>query len=453
MSTPSSSIGAGRRCVEQREHVHERGLAGAALADDRDALALADVEAHAPSARRTGSGRGRTTCGRPVTEMIGRHGALMVSPVWAVCSGTPPDSRRRPSDASPAGGHLAYCDRGTAACRVRRTRRARFAADWAHDPHDAGSTGCRDPHPRLPRGSAMWSPRSSSSPAAFMPVPRRGVPAEQATRVCARDRRRPRSSCRSVAAGPSPVLAACLACYGVAAASRAPLAPGVVLAAAHRDVRGRRRASARRTTSSSRPSRDGRRRRCSACSRRSAGLRSADVPVRGHGRVRRGRRRRDAARGASTSTAITERAERAEQTREAEAQRRVTEERLRIARDLHDAVAHQISVISLNAGVASTSLESRPEKARGGARDDPRGVADGARRDRRPARGAAQRRRTTLAHGARGRAAAGLDRLDELVAAVRRRRASTSATRRRGRRSRSSDRRRTRSPTASSRRG
>ncbi|WP_458041781.1 MULTISPECIES: sensor histidine kinase [Bacteria] len=61
---------------------------------------------------------------------------------------------------------------------------------------------------------------------------------------------------------------------------------------------------------------------------------------------------------------MTERARRAEKTREAEAQRQITEERLRIARDLHDAVAHQISVISLNAGVASTSLETRPEKTR-----------------------------------------------------------------------------------------
>jgi signal transduction histidine kinase len=60
--------------------------------------------------------------------------------------------------------------------------------------------------------------------------------------------------------------------------------------------------------------------------------------------------------------AITERAERAEETREAEARRRVSEERLRIARDLHDTVAHQIAVISLNAGVASSSLES-PEQA------------------------------------------------------------------------------------------
>lgn len=62
--------------------------------------------------------------------------------------------------------------------------------------------------------------------------------------------------------------------------------------------------------------------------------------------------------------AMTERAERAERTREAEAQQRVAEERLRIARDLHDTVAHRISVISLNAGVASGALEDRPERAR-----------------------------------------------------------------------------------------
>lgn len=62
--------------------------------------------------------------------------------------------------------------------------------------------------------------------------------------------------------------------------------------------------------------------------------------------------------------AMTDRAERAEQSRDDEARRRVTEERVRIARDLHDVVAHQISVISLNAGVASSALETRPERAR-----------------------------------------------------------------------------------------
>lgn len=62
--------------------------------------------------------------------------------------------------------------------------------------------------------------------------------------------------------------------------------------------------------------------------------------------------------------AVTERAERAEQTREAEARRRVSEERLKIARDLHDVVAHQIAVISLNAGVASSAIDNRPDKAK-----------------------------------------------------------------------------------------
>ena len=62
-------------------------------------------------------------------------------------------------------------------------------------------------------------------------------------------------------------------------------------------------------------------------------------------------------------TAITDRALRAEQTRESEARRRVAEERLRIARDLHDVVAHQIAVINLHAGVASAAVGSRPDEA------------------------------------------------------------------------------------------
>ncbi|MFK3679086.1 sensor histidine kinase [Microbacterium sp. NPDC090218] len=73
----------------------------------------------------------------------------------------------------------------------------------------------------------------------------------------------------------------------------------------------------------------------------------------------------DAARSRREFIAVmTERTERAERSREEEARRRVTEERVRIARDLHDVVAHQISVISLNAGVASSALETRPERAR-----------------------------------------------------------------------------------------
>jgi signal transduction histidine kinase len=58
-----------------------------------------------------------------------------------------------------------------------------------------------------------------------------------------------------------------------------------------------------------------------------------------------------------------ERAERAERTREEEAQRRVTDERLRIARELHDVLAHHIAVVNVQAGVAQHLLESDPKAA------------------------------------------------------------------------------------------
>ena len=61
--------------------------------------------------------------------------------------------------------------------------------------------------------------------------------------------------------------------------------------------------------------------------------------------------------------AITDRAVRAENTREAVARQRVAEDRLAIARDLHDVVAHQIAVINLHAGVASSALLARPDDA------------------------------------------------------------------------------------------
>ncbi|MFC4053753.1 sensor histidine kinase [Actinomadura syzygii] len=51
--------------------------------------------------------------------------------------------------------------------------------------------------------------------------------------------------------------------------------------------------------------------------------------------------------------AISEEAARAERAREEEARRRVAEERLRIARDLHDLLAHSITVIGVQAGAAA----------------------------------------------------------------------------------------------------
>ena len=61
--------------------------------------------------------------------------------------------------------------------------------------------------------------------------------------------------------------------------------------------------------------------------------------------------------------AVRERARRAEQTREEEARRRVAEERMRIARDLHDVVAHHIAVINVHAGLAEHTIRTRPEQA------------------------------------------------------------------------------------------
>ncbi|WP_410791836.1 sensor histidine kinase [Kribbella sp. C-35] len=59
--------------------------------------------------------------------------------------------------------------------------------------------------------------------------------------------------------------------------------------------------------------------------------------------------------------AVRARAEHAERTREEEARLRVTEERMRIARDLHDAVAHHMAVANAQAGTAAHLLESNPE--------------------------------------------------------------------------------------------
>ncbi|GAA3834526.1 histidine kinase [Sphaerisporangium flaviroseum] len=63
-------------------------------------------------------------------------------------------------------------------------------------------------------------------------------------------------------------------------------------------------------------------------------------------------------------SAVEERARRAEQTREEEAERRVMEERLRIARELHDVLAHHIALINVQAQVASHVMDDEPRQAR-----------------------------------------------------------------------------------------
>jgi len=63
------------------------------------------------------------------------------------------------------------------------------------------------------------------------------------------------------------------------------------------------------------------------------------------------------------AAALRERAERAEQALAEEARRQVVEERLRIARELHDVVAHHIAVINVQAGVATHLVREDPVAA------------------------------------------------------------------------------------------
>jgi signal transduction histidine kinase len=70
---------------------------------------------------------------------------------------------------------------------------------------------------------------------------------------------------------------------------------------------------------------------------------------------------------ASVSEAIRGRRERAAEfgrVRREEARRRASEERLRIARELHDVLAHNISLMNVQAGVALHLMDEKPEQAR-----------------------------------------------------------------------------------------
>jgi signal transduction histidine kinase len=65
----------------------------------------------------------------------------------------------------------------------------------------------------------------------------------------------------------------------------------------------------------------------------------------------------------SARAQLEQRARDLEHSRDEEARRRVAEERLRIARDLHDGVAHAMAVINVQAGAAAHVLDRRPEAA------------------------------------------------------------------------------------------
>jgi signal transduction histidine kinase len=64
------------------------------------------------------------------------------------------------------------------------------------------------------------------------------------------------------------------------------------------------------------------------------------------------------------AASAAERARREELGREEEARRRVAEERLRIARELHDVVAHHIALANVQAGVAAHVMDRRPDQAK-----------------------------------------------------------------------------------------
>jgi signal transduction histidine kinase len=110
--------------------------------------------------------------------------------------------------------------------------------------------------------------------------------------------------------------------------------------------------------------------------------------------------------------ALEEKAERLERERESEAARAVAEEQARIARELHDVIAHNLSVMVVQPAAADDVFETRPDRAR-----------EALRRVEATGRSALAELRQLLGdvrgNGADFTPQPGLDRLDELVREVR----------------------------------
>jgi signal transduction histidine kinase len=110
-----------------------------------------------------------------------------------------------------------------------------------------------------------------------------------------------------------------------------------------------------------------------------------------------------------------ERLYRAEQERERESARRVAEERVRIARELHDTVAHSMATITVQAGSALHVIGAGSDSRIGDVRAALSAIRDTSKR-------ALQEMRSTLGilrEGAEPEEVAGLDRLPALIDAVR----------------------------------
>lgn len=107
--------------------------------------------------------------------------------------------------------------------------------------------------------------------------------------------------------------------------------------------------------------------------------------------------------------ALEERAERLEREQEAERARAVAEEQARIARELHDVIAHNVSVMVVQAAAANDVFDTQPESAR----EALRAIETSGRS------ALGEVRRLLGAVGGDYAPQPGLDRLDELVEQVR----------------------------------
>lgn len=114
-------------------------------------------------------------------------------------------------------------------------------------------------------------------------------------------------------------------------------------------------------------------------------------------------------------TSIRQQREYSDALRAHQATQAVTDERLRIARDLHDMVAHSIGVIAIQAGAGHRVIHTSPQQAEGALR----AIEDTSRRTLRDLRGMLDILRqvdTAPQTVARTDALAGLDELDRLTA-------------------------------------
>lgn len=116
--------------------------------------------------------------------------------------------------------------------------------------------------------------------------------------------------------------------------------------------------------------------------------------------------------------AVRDRRVEEERSRQEQALRRAGEERMRIARELHDVLAHSISIINVQAGAALHHFDSDPEKAKESLRTV-RETGKRALRELRSSIGVLRREDDPDGEAAPLEPAPGIDDLDDLIEATR----------------------------------